>query len=83
MAAINLSAAPERMRPIVTFLTLFISVAAGTLSMQGIENSVGPANSTAQVLASINYFSAVRGHHRDRNRRHPRRGVAGRLAHLP
>ncbi|SDI24460.1 putative ABC transport system permease protein [Sinosporangium album] len=56
MAAINLSAAPDRVRPIVTFLTLFISVAAGTLSMQGIENSVGAANSQAQVLASINYL---------------------------
>ncbi|MFF0308998.1 FtsX-like permease family protein [Streptosporangium sp. NPDC004379] len=56
LAAINLSAAPDRMRPAVTFLTLFVSVAAGTLSMQGIENGVGTANSTAQVLATINYF---------------------------
>ncbi|MGW0806345.1 FtsX-like permease family protein [Nonomuraea sp. NPDC002799] len=56
LAAINLSAAPDRVRPTVTFLTLFITVAAGTLSMQGIENSVGTADSTAQVLASINYF---------------------------
>lgn len=56
LAAINLSAAPERVRPTVTFLTLFVTVAAGTLTMQGIENSVGTANSTAQVLASINYF---------------------------
>ncbi|WP_229811833.1 FtsX-like permease family protein [Streptosporangium pseudovulgare] len=56
LAAINLSAAPDRIRPAVTFLTLFVSVAAGTLSMQGIENSVGTANSTAQVLATINYF---------------------------
>ncbi|MFI6457801.1 FtsX-like permease family protein [Streptosporangium amethystogenes] len=56
LAGINLSAAPDRVRPTVTFLTLFVGVAAGTLSMQGIENSVGTANSTAQVLASINYF---------------------------
>ncbi|MEV0229500.1 ABC transporter permease [Nonomuraea sp. NPDC050786] len=64
LAAINLSAAPERVRPTVTFLTLFVGVAAGTLSMQGIENSVSSAGSmadstagsTAQVLASINYF---------------------------
>ncbi|MFF0771233.1 FtsX-like permease family protein [Nonomuraea wenchangensis] len=56
LAAINLSAAPDRVRPTVTFLTLFVGVAAGTLSMQGIENSAGTTDSTGQVLASINYF---------------------------
>ncbi|TYB62818.1 FtsX-like permease family protein [Nonomuraea sp. PA05] len=56
LAAINLSAAPDRVRPTVTFLTLFVGVAAGTLSMQGIENASGTAGSTGQVLASINYF---------------------------
>lgn len=56
LAAINLAVAPDRVRPTVTFLTLFVGVAAGTLSMQGIENSAGTAGSTAQVLASINYF---------------------------
>ncbi|MFC7591976.1 FtsX-like permease family protein [Nonomuraea antimicrobica] len=56
LAVTNLSAAPERVRPTVTFLTLFIGVAAGTLSMQGIENTFGVANSTGQVIASINYF---------------------------
>ncbi|MGW2149935.1 FtsX-like permease family protein [Nonomuraea bangladeshensis] len=56
LAAINLSAAPDRVRPAVTFLTLFVGVAAGTLSMQGIENSAGTTDGTGQVLASINYF---------------------------
>jgi putative ABC transport system permease protein len=57
LAAINLSAAPDRVRPTVTFLTLFVGVAAGTLSMQGIENAAGTAaGSGGQVLASINYF---------------------------
>ncbi|MER6007886.1 ABC transporter permease [Nonomuraea angiospora] len=56
LAAINLAVAPDRVRPTVTFLTLFVGVAAGTLSMQGIENGSGTANGTAQVLASINYF---------------------------
>lgn len=56
LAAINLSAAPERVRPTVTFLTLFVGIAAGTLSMQSVENTVGTASSTAQILASINYF---------------------------
>ncbi|AQZ68621.1 putative ABC transporter integral membrane protein [[Actinomadura] parvosata subsp. kistnae] len=56
LAAINLSAAPGRVRPTVTFLTLFVGVAAGTLSMQGIENAAGTTDSTGQVLASINYF---------------------------
>jgi putative ABC transport system permease protein len=57
LAAINLSAAPDRVRPTVTFLTLFVGVAAGTLSMQGIENAAGTAaGSAGQVLASINYF---------------------------
>ncbi|GAA4924924.1 putative ABC transport system permease protein [Nonomuraea thailandensis] len=57
LAAVNLSAAPDRVRPTVTFLTLFVGVAAGTLSMQGIENAAGLAGgSDGQVLASINYF---------------------------
>ncbi|MCK2213283.1 hypothetical protein MF672_005655 [Actinomadura sp. ATCC 31491] len=56
LAAINLAAAPERVRPAVTFLTLFVGVAAGTLSMQGIENATGQAGGTGQVLASINYL---------------------------
>ncbi|MGR6914424.1 FtsX-like permease family protein [[Actinomadura] parvosata] len=56
LAAINLSAAPDRVRPTVTFLTLFVGIAAGTLSMQGIENAAGTTDSTGQVLASINYF---------------------------
>ncbi|MEU6644128.1 ABC transporter permease [Saccharomonospora sp. NPDC046836] len=59
LAAINLSAAPERVRPVVTFLTLLVGVSAGTLSMQGIENQHASADSTAQVLASINYLVVV------------------------
>ncbi|MEW9554452.1 FtsX-like permease family protein [Nonomuraea sp. NPDC050783] len=57
LAAINLAAAPDRVRPAATFLTLFVGVAAGTLSMQGIENTTtGTATGSAQVLASINYL---------------------------
>ncbi|NIH78988.1 FtsX-like permease family protein [Amycolatopsis viridis] len=59
LAAINLAAAPERVRPAVTFLTLLVGVSAGTLSMQGIENQHSVAGSTAQVLASINYLVVV------------------------
>ncbi|SDL21173.1 putative ABC transport system permease protein [Glycomyces sambucus] len=56
LAARNLAAAPERARPAVTFLTLFVGVAAGTLGMQGIENEFGAAGSDGQVLAAINYL---------------------------
>jgi putative ABC transport system permease protein len=60
LAAINMTAAPERVRPVVTFLTLFVGVAAGTLSMQGIENDyTAGGGSTDQVLASINYLVVV------------------------
>ncbi|MFD4192108.1 FtsX-like permease family protein [Amycolatopsis thermoflava] len=59
LAAVNLSAAPERVRPAVTFLTLLVGVSAGTLSMQGIENRHSAEGSTAQVLASINYLVVV------------------------
>ncbi|WP_280307131.1 FtsX-like permease family protein [Nocardia neocaledoniensis] len=56
LAALNLAAAPERVRPAVTFLTLFIGVAAGTLSMQGIENQYGAAGGDGQLMAAINYL---------------------------
>ncbi|GLY64645.1 FtsX-like permease family protein [Amycolatopsis taiwanensis] len=59
LAAINLSAAPERVRPLVTFLTLLVGVSAGTLSMQGIENQHASPDSTARVLASVNYLVVV------------------------
>jgi putative ABC transport system permease protein len=59
LAALNLAAAPERVRPTVTFLTLFVGVAAGTLGMQGIENQYGAADSTGQVMAAINYLVVV------------------------
>lgn len=59
LATVNLAAAPERMRPAVTFLTLLVGVSAGTLSMQGIENLHETADSTARVLASINYLVVV------------------------
>ncbi|WP_460406591.1 FtsX-like permease family protein, partial [Actinophytocola sediminis] len=60
LATINMIAAPERVRPVVTFLTLFVGVAAGTLSMQGIENDYSAGGgSTDQVLASINYLVVV------------------------
>ncbi|SFQ04144.1 FtsX-like permease family protein [Amycolatopsis rubida] len=56
LAGVNLRAAPERARPIVTFLTLLVGVSAGTLAMQGIENQHSVPGSTAEVLASINYL---------------------------
>ncbi|WP_116110655.1 ABC transporter permease [Amycolatopsis ruanii] len=59
LAAINLAAAPARVRPAVTFLTLLVGVSAGTLAMQGIENRHSAGGGTAQVLASINYLVVV------------------------
>ena len=56
LARINLRAAAERTRPVVTFLTLFVGVSAGTLSMQGIENTRSAGNSMETVMASINYM---------------------------
>ncbi|MEV0334109.1 FtsX-like permease family protein [Nocardia sp. NPDC050717] len=56
LAALNLAAAPERVRPAVTFLTLFIGVAAGTLSMQDIENQYGTVGGDGQLMAAINYL---------------------------
>ncbi|SKC69027.1 FtsX-like permease family protein [Krasilnikoviella flava] len=55
LAAINLAAAPERVRPTVTFLTLFVGVAAGTLGMQGIENAAGSSGGTGELVGVINY----------------------------
>ncbi|MBB5078362.1 FtsX-like permease family protein [Nonomuraea endophytica] len=59
LAAINLSAAPDRVRPAATFLTLFTGIAAGTLSMQGIENAAGAGGGAGQLMASINYLVVV------------------------
>ncbi|ROP35072.1 FtsX-like permease family protein [Saccharothrix texasensis] len=59
LATLNLAAAPERMRPAVTFLTLLVGVSAGTLAMQGIEDRHVAADSTARVLASVNYLVVV------------------------
>ncbi|WP_116199990.1 FtsX-like permease family protein [Amycolatopsis circi] len=59
LAGVNLRAAPERARPIVTFLTLLVGVSAGTLAMQGIENQHSVPGSAADVLASINYLVVV------------------------
>ncbi|WP_350348680.1 FtsX-like permease family protein [Agromyces sp. G08B096] len=56
LAARNLGAAPDRSRPLVTFLTLFVGIAAGTLSMQGIENASAGSAPDAQLIASINYL---------------------------
>lgn len=57
LAAINLAVAPARIRPAVTFLTLFVGVAAGTLSMQSIENqSAGSVEGIGQLMAAINYL---------------------------
>lgn len=59
LAATNLAVAPSRIRPVVTFLTLFTGVAAGTLTMQQIENSFGAAGGAGRMLASINYLVVV------------------------
>lgn len=59
LVTVNMTVAPGRVRPVVTFLTLFVGVAAGTLSMQGIENTYASPGSTGEVLASINYLVVV------------------------
>lgn len=57
LAATNLRIAPARIRPAVTFLILFIGVAAGTLSMQAIENQAAASGSgIGQLMATINYL---------------------------
>ncbi|WP_022885391.1 FtsX-like permease family protein [Glaciibacter superstes] len=57
LAATNIRIAPERIRPAVTFLTLFVGVAAGTLSMQSIENqAAGSGDGIGQLMAAINYL---------------------------
>ncbi len=59
LAALILAAAPERVRPAVTFLTRFIGVAAGTLSVQGIENRYGAEGGDGQLMAAVNYLVAA------------------------
>ncbi|QII01446.1 FtsX-like permease family protein [Rhodococcoides fascians A21d2] len=54
LASIN-AVRTQGVRPIVTFLTLFIGVTVGTLSMQGIENASGATGPQGQLMASINY----------------------------
>lgn len=56
LASRNLRAEPGRMRPLVTFLTLFVGVAAGTLGMQGIENASGRSIEDGELIAAINYL---------------------------
>jgi len=57
LATINLRIAPERIRPAITFLTLFVGVAAGTLSMQAIENAAtASVGGIGQFMATINYL---------------------------
>lgn len=56
LASRNLRAEPGRMRPLVTFLTLFVGVAAGTLGMQGIENASGGSIQDGELIAAINYL---------------------------
>jgi len=55
LATINLEVAPERVRPTVTFLTLFVGIAAGTLGMQGIENAAGAPDGEGRLIGAINY----------------------------
>ncbi|WP_228000742.1 FtsX-like permease family protein [Nocardia australiensis] len=56
LARINVRTDPERIRPIAMFVTLFVGIAAGTLSMQSIENTTHRATSgTGAMIASINY----------------------------
>ncbi|GAA0034817.1 MULTISPECIES: FtsX-like permease family protein [Brevibacterium] len=60
LARINLRAVPQRTRPLVTFLVLFIGVSAGTLSMQAIENEANAdSGGIGAVMASINYLVVV------------------------
>ncbi|MGY4719550.1 FtsX-like permease family protein [Naumannella huperziae] len=60
LARINLRTVPDRIRPAVTFLTLFLGVSTGILTMQGIENAAnGGAGGIGVVMASINYLVVV------------------------
>ena len=60
LARITLRVAVDRISPIVTFLTLYVGVAAGTLTMQAIENDrAGVTDSQGQLMASINYLVVV------------------------
>lgn len=60
LAATNVRVAPQRIRPAVTFLTLFVGVAAGTLSMQSIENEAsGGGGGIGQLMAAINYLVVI------------------------
>ncbi|MDR2997721.1 MAG: FtsX-like permease family protein [Microbacterium sp.] len=56
LAARNLHATPQRVRPLITFLTLFVGIAAGTLGMQGIEDSTEARAADGELIASINYL---------------------------
>ncbi|MEV0646250.1 FtsX-like permease family protein [Phytomonospora sp. NPDC050363] len=59
VARINVSVVPRRIRPLVTFLTLFVGISAGTLAMQDVENRHAVPGGTAQLLAAINYLVVV------------------------
>ncbi|SDT47685.1 FtsX family ABC transporter permease [Microlunatus soli] len=59
LARVNLAAAPARFRPLVTFLTLFVGIAVGTLTMQQVESRSGATGSMGAVMAAINYFVVV------------------------
>lgn len=59
VARINVTIVPRRTRPLVTFLTLFVGVGAGTLAMQGVENGRAEMSGDTQLIASINYLVVV------------------------
>ena len=59
VAKTNLTVVPRRIRPLVTFLTLFVGVGAGTLAMQDVENRHAAPGGDAELLAAINYLVVV------------------------
>ena len=60
LARIILREVPQRSRPLVTFLVLFIGVSSGTLTMQAIENDANSnSGGIGAVMASINYLVVV------------------------
>lgn len=56
LANTTMKAAPERVRPVAAFATLFVGVTVGTLTMQGIENArATDASAQQELMGSINY----------------------------
>lgn len=58
-AGLNLRAAPHRIAPAITFLTVLVGVTAGTLSMQSIESSSGVTGGIGALMGAINILVVI------------------------